>query len=327
MIKKLIGILAFVGAAIFFGAIPSTASAQCVPATQYVTGPAQVVFDPTVANGTVLWTGNLNVGASSSNCIGGTATITYTGIGAREDTYYTYQTSVAGVGIRLKFITQSCNNNVWFPIVCSANWTPSTIVAHSITVELVKTGTVTAGGALTGIFSVWNTNLAASPVWAYYAWASPVLIQPSVPTCAVSTPLISVPLGNVSVKEFSGVGTPSSTTRAFNIALQCSGAVNGAYTNVYTTLTDQTNPANVSDTLALSAGSTASGVGIQVLNGAALVKYGPDSSAAGNMNQWWAGTATNGTFNIALTARYVQTSPTVTPGSANGRATFTMSYQ
>jgi type 1 fimbria pilin len=98
-------------------------------------------------------------------------------------------------------------------------------------------------------------------------------------------------------------------------------------TSVYTTLTDQTNPANQSNTLSLSASSTASGIGIQVLNGNTVISYGPDSSVVGNPNQWLAGSTGNGTFNIPLTARYAQTAPTVKPGTANGIATFTMSYQ
>jgi type 1 fimbria pilin len=92
-------------------------------------------------------------------------------------------------------------------------------------------------------------------------------------------------------------------------------------------LTDLTNPANESDTLSLARGSTASGVGIQVLSGTTVIKYGPDSAAAGNTNQWQAGSTGNGTFNIPLTARYVQTGPKVTAGSANGLVTFTMNYQ
>jgi len=323
--KKLLRMLAIIASVIALNAVPSLAQA-CTPSTQPVTGPATISFDPNVANGTILWTGNLNVAASSSDCIGGTASITYTGIGPQEMTYHTYGTGIAGVGVRLKFITQSCNNGAWFPIVCTGNWTPVTIVAHSITVEFVKIGTVTAGGTVSGIFSTWSTNIAASPVWAYYTWASPIHIAPAVPTCTVTTPTIAVTMGSVPLTSFTGVGS-TSASQPFNISLTCSGGAGAAYTNVYTTLTDATNPSNVSNTLFLTASSTAQGVGIQVLNNGTPVNFGPDSSSIGNVNQWFAGAAQNGVFNIPLTARYVQTGSTVSPGSANARATFTMSYQ
>ncbi|KVR00360.1 adhesin [Burkholderia ubonensis] len=98
---------------------------------------------------------------------------------------------------------------------------------------------------------------------------------------------------------------------------------------MYTTLTDASHPANVSSVLSLGADSTASGVGIQVLRGDndTLISYGPDSSQAGNPNQWFVGEFGNVDVTIPLKARYVQTASDVKAGTANGRATFTMSYQ
>ncbi|KVH63801.1 adhesin [Burkholderia sp. MSMB1072] len=98
---------------------------------------------------------------------------------------------------------------------------------------------------------------------------------------------------------------------------------------MYTTLTDASNPANVSNMLSLGPDSTASGVSIQVLHGDndKLISYGPDSSQAGNPNQWFVGEFGNVDVTIPLKARYVQTASDVKAGTANGRATFTMSYQ
>ncbi len=64
-----------------------------------------------------------------------------------------------------------------------------------------------------------------------------------------------------------------------------------------------------------------------VRGGNILVRYGADSSSVGNPNQWLVGTTGNGTVQIPLTARYIQTQQTIAPGSANGVATFTMSYR
>lgn len=93
------------------------------------------------------------------------------------------------------------------------------------------------------------------------------------------------------------------------------------------TLTDQIQPANRSDRLTLTGDSTATGVALQLLHGNAVLSYGADSNAPDNPNQWQAGSTGNGTFQITLTARYLQTEPTVHPGTANGLATFTLSYR
>ncbi|GAB2565189.1 type 1 fimbrial protein [Dyella jejuensis] len=150
-------------------------------------------------------------------------------------------------------------------------------------------------------------------------------VAPSTPTCSAASPA-AVNIGTVPASQFGGVGQPSTTSQNFNITLTCTGGQAGLTTNVFATLTDQANPANVSDTLPLTPGG-ATGVGIQVLHNGTVLKFGPDSSAAGNTNQWNAGTTGNGQFVIPLTARYVQTAPTITSGAANSVATFTMSYQ
>ncbi|WP_196487332.1 fimbrial protein [Burkholderia stagnalis] len=194
-----------------------------------------------------------------------------------------------------------------------------------LTIAFMKKGPITAGGAISGeLGSMWG-DMYYGPLISWRIDGA-IVLNPQVPTCRVSTPAITVPLGNVQASTFAGVGTPT-PSKPFNIELECSGIEAEKTLDVYTTLTDHTNPGNVSDTLTLAKDSTATGVGIQVLNGNTVVKYGRDSSAIGNKNQWKAGAAGNGTFTIPLTARYVQTAPKVTPGTANGLATFTMSYK
>jgi type 1 fimbria pilin len=118
-------------------------------------------------------------------------------------------------------------------------------------------------------------------------------------------------MGTVTVIGFSGVGS-TSAARSFNIGVTCSGGDAGVTTRINAPLTDQTNPANQPSTLSLSNDSTAGGIGIQILNGSTVLGYGPDSATVGNPNQWSAGTTGNGSFNIPLTSRYVQTASTVT---------------
>ena len=148
---------------------------------------------------------------------------------------------------------------------------------------------------------------------------------PSKPTCTVSTPSVAIPLGAVESRAFKGIGSVAgNATRT--ITLQCAGG-GGAESDVLLTLTDQTQPANRSDQLTLTANSTAKGVALQLLFGNRLISYGPDAAAIGTPNQWLAGSIGNGTFQIPLTARYIQTGAIVRPGTANGLATFTLAYR
>ncbi|WGS45103.1 fimbrial protein [Burkholderia sp. JSH-S8] len=197
-------------------------------------------------------------------------------------------------------------------------------------IQLIKTGNVTAPGVLTGAYARYAANNSSGQTLVEYQFASPVYVTPKVPTCEVESPsTIPVPMGRVmSATAFSGVG---STTRpeSFSIKLRCSGGDPETETNVHVTLTDATKPGNTSKILSLSKDAKATGVGIQILRNDVVLGFGPDSSAAGNTNQWKAGTVKAGQvgMSIDLQARYVQTAPQITAGSANAVATYTLSYQ
>ncbi|MBR7945627.1 fimbrial protein [Burkholderia cenocepacia] len=122
------------------------------------------------------------------------------------------------------------------------------------------------------------------------------------------------------------VGSKRSATFPANpLRVACQGKV-----SVYVTLTDINQPANTGNVLSLSPESKASGVGIQLFkqDSSNPLGFGPDSSAKGNTNQWLAGQVSNGgTVSIPLVAKYIKTSPTVTPGTVSARASFTFSYQ
>lgn len=299
------------------------------------TGP----FDPNVPNGTVIAKQTEVLAptrvAGMVSCypyIGsflhrGTTAVVGVAPGGRE----TYSTGINGVGLRIKFAmgASSWSRGYW-PVTQPYSGNPTGAVGvtqrYTLYLELVKIGPITAGGALTGEVAGVFAGPGNSWQTGSFRIGGSIVVQPQVPTCRVTTPTITVPLGSIAASTFNGVGTVS-PSKPFNIVLQCSGGVTGTVTNVHTTLTDHTDPGNVSDTLSLARDSGATGIGIQVLNGSTVIKYGPDSSAAGNTNQWKAGEAGNGTFTIPLTARYVQTAPKITPGTADGLATFTMSYQ
>ncbi|KWE20254.1 adhesin [Burkholderia cepacia] len=132
---------------------------------------------------------------------------------------------------------------------------------------------------------------------------------------------------NFTARDFDGIGS-TTPERDFSIQLNCTGGDAGTSTNAYVTLTDNSNSGNRSDLLSLTSDSKASGVAVQILKNGTPLRFGPDSSAPSNPNQWKAGNIPQGQggFTIPLTARYIQTGA-LKGGTANAVATFTMSYQ
>ncbi|MBY4710249.1 fimbrial protein [Burkholderia cepacia] len=241
-----------------------------------------------------------------------------------EPTYNTFPTSASGIGVRIRFPNQG-----WWNQSFTSNQKTIKSAATSIEIEFVKTGTISAQTSITGeIGAFWVDNYGFKVV--SYQVRGSIQIKPRVPTCSVATKLISVsmtPTGSMSSHDFSGVGS-TSPQRDFSILLNCSGGDKNTSTNAYVTLTDQTNNLNQSNQLSLTKDSTATGLKVQILKDGKPLNYGPDSSEAGNVNQWKAGNIPQGqgAFSIPLTARYIQTG-TVKAGTANAVATFTMSYQ
>lgn len=135
-----------------------------------------------------------------------------------------------------------------------------------------------------------------------------------------------------------------SQTASFGMGIQCDPGV-----NVHATMTDASNPANNSDVLLPSASSEVKGLGIQLARDGAtanqFIRFGPDSSAIGNLNQWFVCNSASGglcdsargVYNLNFTARYKRLNPDshdgnpsytgVTPGRFDALATITFSYQ
>jgi type 1 fimbria pilin len=81
------------------------------------------------------------------------------------------------------------------------------------------------------------------------------------------------------------------------------------------------DPSNEQGVLKITQGgtSTATGVGIQVIDNQSVpVKFGDDALV---------GTSKDGDYVLPYTARYFQTGDKVTPGRADGTATFTLDYK
>jgi type 1 fimbria pilin len=98
--------------------------------------------------------------------------------------------------------------------------------------------------------------------------------------------------------------------------------------NIYVTFTDNTNPGNTGNILSLGPESSAQGVGLQILHNLQPVRFGPDSSEAGNTNQLWLANMSGGYQTFPFYVEYIRASnQPVSAGKVIARATFTMSYQ
>lgn len=231
-----------------------------------------------------------------------------------------YESGIPGIGVRFSV------NSFVFPLEEPFIFPYKDLHSWPARLQLVKTGPITESGSLAGLKG--GAYLASDDnyQWRVFAFEGGANVDPGKPTCNVVTPSVLVPLGPTPLARFSGPGTTVGS-RDFKIVVSCSHGRPQITTAVYGVLMDQSDPTNRSSTLSLESGSTARGVGVQVLLRGQLLAYGGSSAAAGAENRWLAGRSGNGGFEIPMEARYVQTDAAVSPGSANANAVFMLSYE
>lgn len=237
-----------------------------------------------------------------------------------------YDTGVPGIGIRFAHPIGG-----WFPYegtLKSGTYEP---YPGKATLQLVKIGDIPAPGILPTIYA--QTEITEAGVGSSYylnLYTRFTIYGPkldiSIPTCQVTTPLVSVSMAPVYSSQFTEMGSVSDA-RDLAIGVKCTGGAAGSKVAVHAVLTDQSDPENRNDALKLSADSTASGLGVQVLFKGNAIRFGPDSKHSDAENRWLTGTTGLDAYSIPLSARYVRTGPVVSAGTANARATFTLSYE
>ena len=280
-------------------------------------------LNPNVSDGTVMYTSSFLTVAPSNNpvtCTGGLGTLRFDGMTTPDTQYTAYPTNIPGIGLRFDVTVPSVGT-----LPTAKSVTLTNIPSMSFTIKLVKIGPIASGGVISGrimkVMAQYGTTSQSD--FFYVTLNGNVALNWTRPTCAATTSDIRVPMNDVPIATLRAGGT--SQPKSFSIDLTCSGGTTS--TPVYIAMSDQSNPANTSSILSLTSGSTAKGVGIQVLrnNGSAIVSYGPESSTT---QRWMEkATATNGNFSIPMTAHYVATgTQTLSAGSAVGIATFTISY-
>lgn len=217
-----------------------------------------------------------------------------------------YQTPYAGLGIRVTHL--DWNQTVPF----TANKSGSILnrghstVTVGLRAEFIKTGPL-ASGSYGGIAKFVTGRIQGEDEFASFGFD---VVKINASGCDVTTPNVDVNLGANLRSNFNGVGS-AGDTKAFQIKLQCTASM-GVNIQLDGTVADATN-----GVLALNGDSTASGVGVQVLRNSNPVPFGQPIDV---------GQSGTGSFPIDFSARYYQLTDTVTPGTGNATATFTVTY-
>ncbi|WP_312983523.1 fimbrial protein [Atlantibacter sp.] len=243
-----------------------------------------------------------------------------------------YKTNIEGVGYAIGGTASSeCNVTAWVSGSGTIRNRVDTVslcanqqgmfavqpIKGQVFITYYKTATVTGSGTVAakqaGALVLLNNSL---------LWQDPPIVVTSsafnITTlgCTVDKPIISVPMGDVPGNAFHGQGTwPGDIrTQTFNLPLTCF-----AGTKVEMQIDGNVNDAtNGVLNLSSSGEGSAKGVGVQVLyNNAPLQLAAPIATGTASIN---------GSYTIPLKARYYQTGPKVTGGTANATATFTLTY-
>lgn len=244
-----------------------------------------------------------------------------------------HATEVTGLGMRVYWKTGPSSPKLPLPVTGRFNVLSDgrcTLPPGYLVVEWVKTGAFSSippfARAVPARIVSSNAPQVGQALWTLVV-RSPV--NPSTPpTCRPATASMTVPMGTASIRNFTGPGTTASP-QPFELVLVCGGGDAGRQIAVNVTLADAVNSTNHNDWLTLTSGSTARGIGVQVLKDGRPLFFGANAPG----NPWSAGRVDGGSttgliLRIPLTARYVQTAATVTAGgSANAQAVATFNYQ
>ncbi|MDR3444076.1 MULTISPECIES: fimbrial protein [unclassified Dyella] len=256
-------------------------------------------------------------------------------------TYTVWNTNVQGVGIavgrNLIFTAQTCTYkggwtgwgstaNSWAGLACGGpGYAASGTAGAQVQVALVKTSSQAQSGLISGIavqLAPIDNNATQTQL------ANSYTINVQINALACTTPDVLVPLGTHSPNEMASVGagtTPVSFTVKLNNCpggATVSGTQAGMIHGVQYRIDPVTTVVNSAQSVvALNSGSSASGVGVQLLNSA--------GTAAFPLSSWqtlsgFSGSA-DGNYTVPLSARYYRTG-TISAGTANSSMTFTMQY-
>lgn len=203
----------------------------------------------------------------------------------------------------------------WYCPQGTANYTFSV----STQLQLVVTGSFGNSTVPAGTLGYWQFQSLAdgggtsTAQIVAFSLSNPVNIVIN-PACSVTTNPVNVTLPAISTSALGSTGATAGTI-PFAIALNCPSGASGA--NLSVQLDYNGTASGIPGVLTPTGGSSA-GVGVQVLNKSSNpVTFGTPQSV---------GSISTGASNISFFARYYRTG-TVTPGTLQASATFTLLYQ
>jgi type 1 fimbria pilin len=314
-------------ASLLLALVPLGVHAECrydaggnIPVT--FTLPATISIPANLPDGTVLATAQVTPTAPSTITCGfydngghkwheQTETLTY-GVANIRGGYLAdntiYETGIPGLGYR---IAQSSAYLTPYPL--NSESSGSQAFSASSTLELIKTGPITSGGALAaGPLGAWKWVDSVGNILVPETFALGNSITFTTPSCTIVTDPINVTLPTVATNAFTGVGAVSGK-QPFQIDLACPPGTAVARITMHTAAPDS-HPGVV----APAGAGYATGIGVQVLDANANPMVFETQTAV---------TPLNATTSIPYFAQYFQTAPTVSGGNVKATVTFDIFYQ
>ncbi len=245
----------------------------------------------------------------------------------------TYSTNVAGIGYRLSLDAGSqAISSKLFPdtkTVVIGPHTPSTPGAGGfmgsqywvVQLEIIKTADRVGNGPLSPV-PIGRVQLGGDPSKQFIAvQLGDVRILTKSCRVAASSKNLIVNLGRELRSQFRGIGSVT-TSKDFQVVVNCQSSPSSDGIEKMVSLTMDATPdsSGAPGVLGIDTGTeTASGVGIQVLDGEGRpVTFGQPKEL---------GMSKDGDYLVPFKARYYQVANTVTGGKADGRATVTLTYK
>jgi type 1 fimbria pilin len=225
-----------------------------------------------------------------------------------------YATNIPGIGYRVRAAT---GFQPWSHYVGErgGNWASSTR-----RYVLVKTGTISRGGTLSGLGFTTYVRSHRATIWREVVPTISIQLLTR-PTCRLNNTSIPVNFGVVPITATNG----QLVQRPLSLSVFCSGGSAGQTTPVRVTFTDANNTGNRSNNLTISPAN--SGMTINLRYNGTAIFFGPQSSAAGNVGQFLLGNAGNATYNYNLTSHLMRNGAMRGLDAFSARATMTMRYE
>ncbi|KND59331.1 Fimbrial adhesin [Candidatus Burkholderia verschuerenii] len=225
-----------------------------------------------------------------------------------------YATNVPGVGVKaLSNGGSAAPVSGSYGVVTQGNVYAANNPASQLV--FVKTGAITPGVITSADVPTIRNSLDRN----FTIFTTSISGNMTVTSGTCTTPDVSVPMGTYLTTELKGLNT-TTTAVNFNVALKACPAGMNSIAYRIDPVTTVINSAN--SVVALNAASTATGVGVQLLDSSGAVFPLSTQKTFSGYNS-----ATGGDYALAFKARYYQTAATLTPGTANTSMTVSMVYQ